>query len=637
MKRMQNWLMHSMRFIVPAALIVYCAVLPVPASGQESRKAAAIADNQPCDIHPAEGQMPYFDIVPDPIERVNRCTAGFNRGLFYGLIYPFNTAYAFVTPRPVRDSIANFGHNLAYPLRGLNSCLQGKWKGAWEETKRFGTNTTLGLLGFFDPATKFGIGKSDEDFGQTFGYYGSGPGFYLVLPLFGPSNGRDALGKILDSPFDIASAFFGASAFIAVNNLSMHNDDLYYLLKTSNDPYMLARTLWSINRETNVIDYVPVVNGKSNPDPSLGNVLFQARTPDFRSKAENRTLFWEQSGRKVTYSLWLQKKPAPLLVYLPGLGSHRLENSTLAFCDLFYRNGYSVATFSNIFNPEFMETASSSALPGDVTRDHDDVMRTMKAVIDDVCGSNECKVTSLLLGGTSYGAYMTLQTAAAVSQSRAYGLKFDRYIAVNPPLGLINALNKIDCLFNAPLKWPAETREQRIKETLYKAVSLAKGELTACSEIPLTREESQFLIGVVFRYQLVNVIQNSQMRHNLGVLKSDPSAFVRGPLYREVREISYSAYQQQFVLPYVEKTFGSQAQQKLMVSESIESLGPALASMRDKIVLQINDDDFLLSEQDRQWFRKLMGKRLIEYEHGGHLGNLHEEAVQKSLIKAATE
>ena len=98
-------------------------------------------------------------------------------------------------PQPVRDSIEKFGHNLAYPVRGVNSCLQGKWHGAWEETKRFGTNTTVGLLGFFDPATTYGIGRSDEDFGQTFGHYGSGTGFYLTLPLVGPTNGREPLAQ----------------------------------------------------------------------------------------------------------------------------------------------------------------------------------------------------------------------------------------------------------------------------------------------------------------------------------------------------------------------------------------------------------------------------------------------------------
>ncbi len=583
---------------------------------------------------PLPGQMPYFDIVPDPIEPVNRFTGGFNRGVFYGLIYPFNRAYSFLLPQPVRDSIEKFGHNLAYPVRGVNSCLQGKWHGAWEETKRFGTNTTVGLLGFFDPATTYGIGRSDEDFGQTFGHYGSGTGFYLTLPLVGPSNGRDAVGTILDIPFDLASQLFGARAFFTLNNMSKKNEELYHMFTTSNDPYLVSRTLWSLNRENSVRDYVPVEDNTTAPDPSLGNVLFEARTEGFLGRAKNRTIYWEPSGRKVTYSLWLQKEPAPLLVYMPGLGSHRLDSGTLAFCDIFYRNGYSVVAISNVFHPEFMETASSSPLPGDTMRDLDDVLRVLKGVVEDVREDYPGRVTSLLLGGVSYGGYMTLQTAAAVSRNRAYGLSFDRYIAVNPPVSLIRGLQQLDRMFNAPLQWPADTREQRMRETLQKAVYLAKGELDTSREINMTLQESQFIIGVVFRYMLLNVIQNSQERYNLGVLKEDPAAFRRMPLYREIRQISYNEYQQQFVFPYVEKTFGKSALDTLTKAESIESIGPSLKTMRDKIVLQVNADDFIMTEKDLKWYRDLMGQRLIEYSSGGHLGNLRFDKVQNRLIQA---
>ena len=107
------------------------------------------------------------------------------------------------------------------------------------------------------------------------------------------------------------------------------------------------------------------------------------------------------------------------------------------------------------------------------------------------------------------------------------------------------------------------------------------------------------------------------------------------PLYREIREISYDTYQQQFVFPYVEKTFGKSALETLIKTESLESLGPSLDTMRDKIVLQVNADDFIMTEKDLQWCRDLMGRRLIEYSRGGHLGNLRFNKVQNRLIQAA--
>jgi len=151
----------------------------------------------------APGQMPYFDAVNDPIEGINRCSWAVNDWLFRGVIYPLSKVYNFIAPKPVRNRISGVGHNLTYPVRLVNNSLQGKWKGAWEETKRFGVNSTVGLGGMFDPATKWKVGRSDEDFGQTLGKWGSGPGFYLMIPVIGPSNGRDALGKIVDWPLDI--------------------------------------------------------------------------------------------------------------------------------------------------------------------------------------------------------------------------------------------------------------------------------------------------------------------------------------------------------------------------------------------------------------------------------------------------
>jgi len=99
------------------------------------------------------GQMPYFDAVPDPLEGFNRSSWAVNVWMFRDVFYPFSFAYNFAVPKPLRSGINNAGHNLTYPVRLVNNCLQGKWHGAWEETERFGANSTIGLGGLFDPAT----------------------------------------------------------------------------------------------------------------------------------------------------------------------------------------------------------------------------------------------------------------------------------------------------------------------------------------------------------------------------------------------------------------------------------------------------------------------------------------------------
>ena len=146
------------QFRLQLGLLALLAIMPSPwALSQESAADAREAQ---------AGQMPYFDAVPDPIEGFNRCSWEANDWLFRGVIYPLSFGYNAVAPKPIRTHISNVGHNLTYPVRLFNNCLQGKWGGAWEETKRFGANSTVGLGGFFDPATRWRIGRSDEDFGR---------------------------------------------------------------------------------------------------------------------------------------------------------------------------------------------------------------------------------------------------------------------------------------------------------------------------------------------------------------------------------------------------------------------------------------------------------------------------------------
>jgi phospholipid-binding lipoprotein MlaA len=144
--------------------------------------------------------------VYDPFEGYNRAMTSFNDGLYENVFKPVNKGYEAITSVGVRKSINRFFKNLYFPMRFLNNVLQGKFHNAFEETGRFVVNTTAGVLGFFDPAKeKMGLMPHNEDFGQTLGFYGVGPGPHIVIPVFGPSNMRDAISFFPDaavSPFD---------------------------------------------------------------------------------------------------------------------------------------------------------------------------------------------------------------------------------------------------------------------------------------------------------------------------------------------------------------------------------------------------------------------------------------------------
>jgi len=144
----------------------------------------------------------------DPWEPFNEKMFAFNRGLDRWVFKPVARAYMFVMPEPWQVMISNGFDNINFVPRLVNSLLQGKWGGAGRELARFLINSTAGIGGLFDPAKDFwGIHKSREDFGQTLGVWGSGPGPYLVLPFMEPLTVRDGIGKFVDGAMDPLSYF----------------------------------------------------------------------------------------------------------------------------------------------------------------------------------------------------------------------------------------------------------------------------------------------------------------------------------------------------------------------------------------------------------------------------------------------
>ena len=135
----------------------------------------------------------------DPWERFNRAMFDFNRQLDRFVLKPVAKVWNFVVPDLAQQSLANAFDNITMPRRFINSLLQLKPEGAGRELARFFLNISMGVGGFFDVATELGIPRSDEDMGQTLGYYGVGPGPYLVLPLLPPLTVRDGVGFAADT------------------------------------------------------------------------------------------------------------------------------------------------------------------------------------------------------------------------------------------------------------------------------------------------------------------------------------------------------------------------------------------------------------------------------------------------------
>ncbi len=205
----------------------------------------------------------------DPLEVPNRMFFAFNEALDFMIIRPITVTYNFIVPRGVRNTVTNFLRNLRSPVVLANDLLQGDFDRAGTTAARFFINSTLGILGLFDFATDEGYVYHNEDFGQTLGTYGVGEGFYLVLPILGPSSARDGTGLIVDIfldpltyilPFEYGLARAGATGLDAS---SRNIDTLDELREDSVDFYARIRSLYRQNRENEINNGEP---SEDSPD-----------------------------------------------------------------------------------------------------------------------------------------------------------------------------------------------------------------------------------------------------------------------------------------------------------------------------------------------------------------------------------
>ena len=139
------------------------------------------------------------DEINDPFEDINRVTHNINDTLDNAIAKPVAEVYGEITPEFIQNRVTRFFKNLAEIDTFINQLLQGKPKLALNDFGRFTINSTIGLFGLFDPASKLGLQAHDEDFGQTLGVWGVPDGPYIVLPVIGPSNARDLLSRPISS------------------------------------------------------------------------------------------------------------------------------------------------------------------------------------------------------------------------------------------------------------------------------------------------------------------------------------------------------------------------------------------------------------------------------------------------------
>lgn len=194
----------------------------------------------------------------DPWQGMNRGLFAVGMGVDHVILAPVAHGYMRVAPSPLRDRVSSGVYNLGEPSTALEDILQGHPKLAGRATARFVINSTVGVLGLFDVANRWGIAPHASDFGQTLGRYGAHPGPYIYLPVIGPSDLRDGVGRIVDVVSDPVGLVTGPITTTAgairwgVTSLDtrVETDPAFSALKDATDPYATMRSGYVQHRQS---------------------------------------------------------------------------------------------------------------------------------------------------------------------------------------------------------------------------------------------------------------------------------------------------------------------------------------------------------------------------------------------------
>jgi phospholipid-binding lipoprotein MlaA len=560
--------------------------------------------------HPKDAQL-LLQPAPDPLEPINRAFFAVDKTLFTYALEPVWTGYNAVVPLKARNGIRRFSDNLKYPVRLTGNLLQGEWANAGTETKRFLINTTVGVLGFSDPATdKYKIYLAEEDLGQAFGKWGWTDSAYIHIPVWGASSPRDVAGGIGAISLNPSSWFYGAGVAFKFNSKSYLTESTRQLLDTEFDPYALNKLYYTRKRAIEIANTQPTMAGENTPQTqTLLAVFNRPQDGKFHQKAGKINVQPIGFRKPLPASIWMQDKPAPIAFVIPGLGGHRLSTQALALAELAYLEGYHVVCFSNNLNWEFIQSAPSDYLPGYLGDDLKYLRQIHEATIVKVGDKANGKPAVM---GFSMGGWYTLNLAASGAPDA-----YSNALAINPPLNLNTGLRMLDKLFRAPA---GKKDLEVIKESALVKLLVSQHRTPEQGALPFSDQEASFLIGLSYRLTLTQTIMTS--------LDIAPSS----EAHKKIGALGWEDYYSKLVTPALAKRkINADALNRASNLRTREA--GLTASKNLKLVLTGND--FLLTQEDLAWLRqRFPDKRTIFTETGGHMGQLWKPEVREAMRAA---
>ena len=635
----------------------------------------------------------------DPLEGFNRSMFEVDCVIMDYIARPLGWIWTSVLPKPIIDCIENACHNLAFPGRLVSSLGSAEFECAGVETGRFLLNSTVGIAGLFDPAKHwFHLYKTDADFGRMFATWGIGPGFRLIIPGSRHINLRDDVGSIFDYLLDIRT-YLPYSSWAYVNNVVAMHPQFVNVIKGSADPYRTYVMMSLLNRELQLekwyYDYAKDVHYDRLPElppeqvavcpegltgrykvlegyHSLGPVADTLRAiyfmpqkdrdfwyarlsifnSDFEDKLHNRkvTVSDDPDRPRLKYGFFDAPKPKDkdevppekLAIVIPGIGGTYTSQTALATAEEFYNHGYAVVVVDNGFNWRFM-TSTDGQFPGYTPKDAAKMRKALGCILADLREDGKINNPRIVLTGWSMGALETCHIAAMEEKENTLGIS--RYLPLNPPADLLEAIRQADHFTSLTKDWTFEEAVDKVTEGAGQQYVLTDRVVPpfdpkdpeTFSRPPLVPEDTAgFFIALSIQGCIGELLEKAQRESDepLPGITAPCTMFNREDFYREIGNVGFMEYITRFLFPQMGKNIDEL--DKLAAESGLRAVESTLKN--NKSVRMIHSwDDILINDADRKFLDETLGDRITWFSNGGHCGAFYTKAFRDELISRAEE
>ncbi|MGI9328112.1 MAG: hypothetical protein ACR2PZ_23020 [Pseudomonadales bacterium] len=350
-------------------------------------------------------------------------------------------------------------------------------------------------------------------------------------------------------------------------------------------------------------------------------------------------------GSKLEYSIATQRGPAPLIFVLAGTGGDHNSSTNASLMQAFHAAGFHVVGISSPTHPKFVIAASTTAVPGNMSLDAQDLYRVMGQIWER--HKAKLQVTSFHLTGSSLGGIQAAFVAQLDDSQRRFD--FERVLLINSPVSLYSSVSKLDrMLENIP---GGVDNFDRYFDRVVSQIGAAYNRSTsvefnqdlvfaAFAQAPPTHEDLAAIIGVAFRMSGMNMIFTADLMTNFGFIKPKelvlPADADLGPYTEVAMRVGFTDYFHEFMWPFYEDQYPNMDRQAFAEAQSLVAIADYLQNA-DNIFAVHNQDDIILARNEIEFFHQTFGDRLKVYPVGGHLGNVVQHETLSHIVSTITD